>query len=325
MFICGPKVIEAATGQTVTMADVGDPLVHGSVSGNAHFVVDSDVEAVDLVRELLSYLPQNNVVDPPHDLAYSLEEEVDEELAALIPDHANEAFDVRDVIDHLVDDGVLLEVHASFAPNLVVGFARICGVVVGVVANQPNHKAGAIDIDASDKGARFIRFCNIFSIPLVTLVDTPGFLPGIEQERRGIIRHGAKMLFAYASATVPKLTVIMRKAYGGAYLAMCSKDMGADVVLAWPTAEIAVMGSEQAVRILHRRELAEAEDPKALHDELTREYRDRFASPYQAAGACMVTDVIEAGETRGALAITLRVLLQKRESRPMKKHGNIPL
>jgi propionyl-CoA carboxylase beta chain len=325
MFICGPEVIRAATGQAVTMADVGEPLVHASVSGNAHFLVEDDAEAVTLVQELLSYLPPNNVADPPHDLSRPVDLSHDDDLAALVPERSSEAFDVRDIVRRLVDDQRFLEIHALFAPNIVVGFARVAGVVTGVVANQPAARAGTLDIDASDKAARFIRFCNVFSIPLLTLVDTPGFLPGVAQERGGIIRHGAKMLFAYASATVPKVTLILRKAYGGAYLAMCSKDMGADAVFAWPTAEIAVMGAEQAVRVLYRRELSAAEDPAALHAELAAGYRARFASPYQAAGACMVTDVLAPGETRAALSLAFRSLLSKRVARPPKKHGNIPL
>ncbi len=325
MFICGPDVIKAATGQTVTMKDIGDPEVHAGVSGNAHFLAANDGEAVMLVQELLSYLPANNLLDPPHDLAQQVDMARDEEMDAIVPDKSNAAYDVKRVIHRLVDGGRFLEVHALFAPNLVVGFARICGVVVGIIANQPSVKAGTLDIDSSDKGARFIRFCNAFNIPLVTLVDTPGFLPGLQQERGGIIRHGAKMLFAYASASVPKITVIMRKAYGGAYLAMCSKDMEADIVYAWPTSEIAVMGAEGAVNILYKKELKEAKDPKARHAELAAEYRERFASPYQAAGAAMVTDVIEPAETRAAVALSLRKHLSKRVTRPPKKHGNIPL
>ncbi|MCS7009458.1 MAG: hypothetical protein NZL93_05935, partial [Chthoniobacterales bacterium] len=233
--------------------------------------------------------------------------------------------DVYNVIQLLVDDGDFFEVQRDFARNIVVGFCRIQGIVTGIIANQPCVKAGTLDIDASDKGARFIRFCNIFNIPIVNLVDVPGFLPGVNQERGGIIRHGAKMLFAYAAATVPKITVIMRKAYGGAYLAMCSADLGADFVFAWPTAEIAVMGAEGAVNILFKKEIAEAPDPKAKAAELTAEYRARFASPYAAASKAMITDVIEPSETRAKVALALRNTLSKRETRPPKKHGNIPL
>ena len=325
MFICGPEVIRAATGANVSMEDVGDPLVHAAVSGNAHFVAEDEADAVGLVKRLLSFLPPNNLVDPPHRLDQPIMMARDEEMLDLIPDRPNEAFDVRRVIHRLVDDGDFLEVHQMFAGSIVVGFARIGGVVVGVLANQPMVRAGTLDISSSEKGARFIRFCNAFSIPLVTLVDTPGFLPGIDQERGGIIRHGAKMLFAYSSATVPKITLIMRKSYGGAYLAMCSRDLGADAVYAWPTAEIAVMGAEQAVRILYHKELDAAEDQKALHAKLASEYRERFASPYQAASLGMINDVIDPAESRVKLAMALRTHLTKRVTRPPKKHGNIPL
>jgi propionyl-CoA carboxylase beta chain len=243
----------------------------------------------------------------------------------LVPSDPKQAYNVLDVITRLVDAGDFFEVAKEFAKNIVVGFARIQGIVVGIVANQPMVKAGTLDIDSSDKAARFIRFCNVFNIPLVTLVDVPGFLPGLQQERGGIIRHGAKMLFAYASATVPKITVIMRKAYGGAYLAMCSQDMGADFVYAWPTAEIAVMGAEGAVKVLYKKEIAAAPDPKAKEAELQAEYRDKFCSPYEAASKAMITDVIEPAETRAAVAMALRNTLSKRETRPPKKHGTIPL
>ncbi|MCW9045640.1 MAG: acyl-CoA carboxylase subunit beta [Alphaproteobacteria bacterium] len=325
MFICGPGVIKAVTGQTTTMEEIGSAAAHSTVSGNVHFVAKNDDHAITLVRGLLSYLPSNNMIDPPHDLEAELSVENDEGINQIIPSDSKEAFDVKLVINHLADGGKFLEVHQGFAPNLVVGFARIAGVVVGFVANQPMVLAGALDIDASDKGARFIRFCNAFNIPLVTLVDVPGFLPGVKQERGGIIRHGAKMLFSYGSATVPKITVVMRKAYGGAYLAMCSQDMGADMVLAWPMAEIAVMGAEGAVNVLYRKELDEAEDRAAKAAELALEYREEFASPYLAAGEMMVHDVIDPARTRSAVALALRSLLSKRETRPSKKHGNIPL
>jgi propionyl-CoA carboxylase beta chain len=325
MFICGPEVIKAATGQDVTMKDIGGADVHAGVSGNAHFIAADDADAVRLVKALLAYMPSNNLLDPPHDLSLPVDTAADPEMNRIVPEKGAEAYDVKNVIARLVDRGEFLEVHASFARNLVVGFARICGVVVGIVANQPSVMAGTLDIDSSDKGARFVRFCNLFNIPLVTLVDTPGFMPGLSQERGGIIRHGAKMLFAYASASVPKITVILRKAYGGAYLAMCSKDMDADVVLAWPTAEVAVMGADGAVNILYRKELKEAADPKARREELIEEYRERFASPYQAAEAALVSDIIEPSETRAAVALALRTHISKRVTRPPKKHGNIPL
>ena len=243
----------------------------------------------------------------------------------IVPASPKEPLDVMAVIDRLVDDGDFFEIMPDFARSLVVGYARINGVVVGIVANNPMVKAGTLDIDSSDKGARFIRTCNIYNIPIVTLVDVPGFMPGLAQEQGGIIRHGAKMLFAYAAATVPKITMIMRKAYGGAYLAMCSADLGADMVFAWPTAEIAVMGAEGAVNVLFRKELKEAEDPKKRAAEISEEYRSEFASPYQAAANAMITDVIEPSQTRAAIALALRNTLSKRDSRPPKKHGNIPL
>jgi propionyl-CoA carboxylase beta chain len=243
----------------------------------------------------------------------------------IVPADPKSSFDVHDVIDVMADADTFFEIMPDFAPNLVTGFARIDGVVVGIIANQPKVKAGCLDIDASDKGARFVRVCNIYSIPLVTLVDVPGFLPGLAQERGGIIRHGAKMLFAYASATVPKITVIMRKAYGGAYLAMCSADLGADLVFAWPTAEIAVMGAEGAVNIVFGKEIKAAENADAKRKELIEAYRDEFASPYQAAANAFITDVIEPAQTRSCVSLGLRSLLSKRETRPPKKHGNIPL
>ncbi|MGC4106948.1 MAG: acyl-CoA carboxylase subunit beta [Thermomicrobiales bacterium] len=325
MFITGPEVIKAVTGKTVTMDEVGGAAMHASVSGNVHFLADDDAHAVELVQHLLSYLPANNAEDPPHHPTADLDAMPDEEMNELIPEESSLPMDVRPIIARIVDDGELLEVHKDFAGNLIVGFARIGGIVVGLLANQSLVKAGTLDIDSSDKGARFIRFCNCFNIPLVTLVDVPGFMPGIEQERGGIIRHGAKMLFAYASATVPKITVILRKAYGGSYLAMCSQEMGADFVYAWPTAEIAVMGAEGAVNVLHSKELKGAEDRRAKAAELAAAYRAEFATPYLSAGHGYITDVIEPASTRWTIALSLRKGLTKREVRPPKKHGNIPL
>jgi propionyl-CoA carboxylase beta chain len=325
MFICGPEVIKAATGQSTTMEEIGGANANASVSGNVHFIADDDSHALQIARQLLSFLPPNNVVDPPHRPTPTVDMSPDPGIDDLIPDDPKAPFEVHAVIARLVDDGGFLEVHRDFARNLVVGFGRVQGIVAGFVANNPAQKAGALDIDASDKGARFIRFCNVFNIPIVTLVDVPGFLPGVAQERGGIIRHGAKMLFAYAAATVPKLTFILRKAYGGAYLAMCSRDMGADTVYAWPSAEIAVMGAEGAVKILFKREIASASDPVAREKELAAEYREKFASPYEAASKAMITDVIEPAQTRGVLSMALRNTLSKRETRPPKKHGNIPL
>jgi acetyl-CoA carboxylase carboxyltransferase component len=325
MFITGPEVIKAVTGRATTMDEVGSADMHATVSGNVHFVVDDDRQAIQLVQRLLSYLPSNNTEDPPHRLGPDVVLSRDESMNELIPSDPTEPMDVRKVIAQLVDGGELLEVHAGFARNIVVGFARLEGMVVGIVANQSTEMAGALDINAADKGSRFIRFCNVFNIPLVTLVDVPGFLPGVEQERSGIIRHGAKMLFAYGSCTTPKITLILRKAYGGSYLAMCSQEMGADFVFAWPNAEIAVMGAEGAVNILYRKELGEATDRKAKAAELVAQYRAEFASPYMSASRGYITDVIEPAETRSVLALALRKTLSKRELRPAKKHGNIPL
>ena len=325
MFICGPDVIKAATGQSTTVAEIGSADSHSEVSGNIHFVAEDDADAVAILRRLLSYLPANNMADPPHVLAEEVTATEDPGMDAILPEDPKQAFDVKEVISRLADTDSFLEVQAEFARNLVVGFARMEGCVVGIVANQPMVKAGTLDIDASDKGARFIRTCNVFNVPIVTLVDVPGFLPGIAQEQGGIIRHGAKMLFAYGASTVPLITVVMRKAYGGAYLAMCSQDMGADAVFAWPSAEIAVMGAEGAVRILYRKEFEATQFPDEMAEDLIAEYRENFASPYHSAGRGFVTDVIEPSRTRTRVALALRTLLSKREMRPPKKHGNIPL
>lgn len=325
MFICGPQVIKSATGEDAKLEQFATAAAHATVSGNIHLIADDDAHAVALSKTLMSYLPANNVDDPPHQPTEAISLAPDKGLNDLVPEDQRAPFDVKAVIERLVDPDTFFEIMGEFARNLVVGFARIDGVVVGVVANQPTVKAGCLDIDASDKGARFVRVCNIYHIPLVTLVDVPGFLPGLAQERGGIIRHGAKMLFAYAASTVPKITVIMRKAYGGAYLAMCSSDLRADLVYAWPTAEIAVMGAEGAVRVLFGNEIEAAEDSNARAKELEAEYQMEFASPYQAAANALITDVIEPAQTRHAVSLGLRGLLNKRETRPPKKHGNIPL
>ncbi|MBE1237551.1 acyl-CoA carboxylase subunit beta [Phaeovibrio sulfidiphilus] len=324
MFITGPEVIRAVTGQDTTMDAIGSAAMHAGVSGNVHFIAEDDRHAVELVHRLLSFLPANNSEDPPN-IPMDLAVEPDPVMNTLLPDDPAMALDVRTIVRRLVDAGDFLEVHAAFARNLVVGFGRLYGTVVGIIANQPMVLAGALDIDSSDKGARFIRFCNAFNIPVVTLVDVPGFMPGVDQERGGIIRHGAKLLFAYGSATVPKITVILRKAYGGAYLAMCGQAMGADVVYAWPSAEIAVMGAEGAVNLLYRAELAEADDRREKAAELAAEYRSEFASPYHSAALDFVTDIILPEETRWTVGLALRKLAAKRELRPAKKHGNIPL
>jgi len=325
MFICGPEVIKAATGQDAKLDQFASADAHASVSGNIHLIAEDDLHAMQLCKRLLSYLPSTNIGDAPHRPTEQINLEKDESMNDLVPEDPKSAFDMKEVIGRLVDADSWFEIMQDFAANMITGFARIEGVIVGIVANQPKVKAGCIDIDASDKAARFIRVCNIYSIPLVSLVDVPGFMPGLAQERGGIIRHGAKMLFAWASATVPKLTLICRKAYGGAYLAMCSSDMGADLVYAWPTAEIAVMGAQGAVKVLYGKEIKGAENPAALEAELLESYSEKFASPWQAAENGMITDVIEPSQTRPTLALALRSLLNKHETRPPKKHGNIPL
>jgi methylmalonyl-CoA carboxyltransferase large subunit len=324
MFITGPSVIEQVTGEKVTDEVLGGPDAHMVNSGVTHFVAENDEQAVLIAKKLLSFLPSNNTEDPP-ELENDGDVEPNPRLDEIVPADPKKAYDVREVIANVVDDADFLEVQAGYAPNLVVGFARMIGRTIGVVANQPQHFSGVLDINASNKGARFVRFCNAFNIPLVTLVDVPGFLPGVRQEHDGIIRHGAKMLFAYAAATVPKITVVLRKAYGGAYLAMCSRDLGADRVFAWPTAEIAVMGAEGAAEIVFRREIAAAEDPAAKRSELINVYREAFATPYVAASRRLVDDIIVPSETRRMLAQALEALHTKRDLRPPKKHGLIPL
>jgi propionyl-CoA carboxylase beta chain len=325
MFICGPDVIQAVTGQKCTMEEIGSPNANASVSGNVQFIADNDAHAIQIARKILSFVPANNLVDPPHHPTPQFDMSPDPEMGKLVPDSSKDPLDVTKVIHRLVDNGDFLEVYQAFARNIIVGFARIQGIVAGIIANNSLVKAGTLDIDSSDKAARFIRFCNVFNIPLVTLVDVPGFMPGVQQERGGIIRHGAKMLFAYAAATVPKITLILRKAYGGAYLAMCSSDMGADLVYAWPTAEIAVMGAEGAVKVLYKKEISAAKDPKAKEAELVAEYREKFCSPYEAARKALITDVILPEETRSIISLALRNTLTKRETRPPKKHGTIPM
>ncbi|MGV1004138.1 MAG: acyl-CoA carboxylase subunit beta [Candidatus Nanopelagicales bacterium] len=324
MFITGPDVIKGVTGEEVTAEALGGADAHMVKSGVTHFIADDDTHALFLVKRLLSFLPQNNTDEPPVLSGFG-DLEPDESLRDIIPESAKKPYDVRDVIGKVVDNGDLLEVQADFAPNIVVGFARMVGSTVGIIANQPMVMSGVLDINASDKGARFVRFCNAFNIPLVTFVDVPGFLPGVAQEHDGIIRHGAKMLFAYSSATVPKITVVLRKAYGGAYLAMCGKDLGADRVFAWPSAEIAVMGAEGAAEIIFRRDIAAAEDPAAERAEKIAEYREAFATPYVAASRRLVDEVIDPAYTRVKVATALEVMHTKREPRPHKKHGLMPL
>jgi len=326
MFITGPKVIEQVTGEKVTPEDLGGAASHARYSGVTHFVAQTEDEAFAIAKRLLSFLPSNNTDEPP--FIEALHEDVvgpNDMLNSIVPDNPREAYHMHEVITGVVDRGDFMEVQRDFAPNLIVGFGRIEGSTVGVIANNPSHKAGVLDIDSSCKGSAFIRFCNAFNIPLLTFVDVPGFMPGVQQEYGGIIRHGAKMLFAYGAATVPKITVVTRKAYGGAYLAMCGKSMGADRVAAWPSGEIAVMGAEGAVNVLYRKEIEEAENPAEKRQELIKEYTDTFANPMIAAGRGMIDDIIEPAETRLYVAQALEVLKAKRESRPQKKHGLIPL
>jgi methylmalonyl-CoA carboxyltransferase large subunit len=320
MFITGPNVIAQVTGEQVSSDELGGADTHMALSGVNHFVVEDDEQAILVAQKLLSFLPQNNTEDPPvlnpDDVI-----EPDEALAGIVPEDGKKGYDVREVIARIVDWGDFLEVQAGYAQNIVVGFGRVTGRTVGIVANQPNALSGVLDINASDKGSAFIRFCNAFNIPLLTLVDVPGFLPGVAQEHNGIIRHGAKMLYAYSAASVPKVTIVLRKAYGGAYVAMCSKDLGADRVFAWPTAEIAVMGAEGAAEIVFRREIAEAEDPVARRAELIEEYRSTFSTPYVAASRGLVDDIIVPARTREMVSRALEMLVAKRDLRPAKKHG----
>jgi acetyl-CoA carboxylase carboxyltransferase component len=325
MFITGPQVVRAVTREEVTFDELGGAEVHGQKSGVAHFVCEDEAAALAQVRQLLGFLPANNAVDPPFREPADPADRLAPELDEIVPEASDRAYDMRRVIRAVVDDGVWMEVQADFAPNLLVGFARLGGYPVGLIAQQPETLAGVLDIDASDKGARFIRFCDCFNLPLITFTDTPGFLPGLGQEHGGIIRHGAKMIFAYAEATVPKLAVVTRKAYGGAYIVMSSKHLRGDVNLAWPGAEIAVMGPEGAVNILYRKELAAAEDPDRLRDHFIDEYRQQFANPYVPAARGYLDAVIVPRETRPRLITALRMLQGKRVSLPLKKHSNIPL
>jgi acetyl-CoA/propionyl-CoA carboxylase carboxyl transferase subunit len=325
MFITGPDVIKTVTGEEVTFEELGGAVTHASESGVAHFAVESEEEALDRIAHLLSYLPQNNVEDPPRVEPWDDPKRADESLNSVVPDQPRKPYDMHDVVGGVLDEGSFFEVHESFAKNILCGFARLDGHAVGVVANQPRVNAGTLDIEASEKASRFVRTCDAFNVPIVTFVDVPGFLPGTGQEHDGIIRHGAKLLYAYSEATVPLLTVITRKAYGGAYDVMASKHLGADVNYAWPTAEIAVMGPQGAVNILYSEELEAAEDPDARRDELIEEYREEFANPYTAADRGFLDDVIEPPETRARLVQDLEMLRTKRDSLPEKKHGNIPI
>ncbi|MFM8999136.1 MAG: acyl-CoA carboxylase subunit beta [Actinomycetota bacterium] len=325
MFITGPEVIKAVTGEEVSFEELGGAMTHASKSGVASFVAQDEEECLAMVRHLLSFLPSNNLEDPPAYATVDDPDRRDDGLSGIIPESSKEPYDMHDVIRRVVDDGEFFEVFPFWAMNIVTGFARLDGRSIGVVANQPKVLAGTLDIESSEKASRFVRFCDAFNIPLVTFVDVPGFLPGAQQEYNGIIRHGAKLLYAFAEATVPRMTVITRKAYGGAYLVMNSKHLRADVSFAWPTAEIAVMGPEGAVNVVHRKELEKAKDPDAERARLIGEYQDAFANPYVAAQRGFIDDVIEPAETRQRLVRALRMLSTKRESVPARKHGNIPL
>ena len=325
LFITGPDVIKAVTGEDVSFEDLGGAHAHGSMSGVTHFVAQSGREALEEVRYLLSFLPPNNTEMPPYFTPLDRPDRMDEGLTSIIPDSPNQPYDMIDLIQMVVDDGEFYEVHEHYAKNIVVGVARLDGYSVGIVGNQPAFLAGTLDINASVKAARFIRFCDAFNIPLVSFVDVPGFLPGVDQEHNGIIRHGAKLMYAYAEATVPKLTVITRKAYGGAYVVMNSRALRADVVYAWPTAEIAVMGAQGAVNVIHRRSIAAADDPDERRAELIKEYEERFNHPYLAAERGLVDEIIEPRETRPDLIRALAMLRNKRQGTPPRKHGNIPL
>lgn len=325
MFITGPDVIKAVTGEEVSFEELGGARTHNEVSGVAHFFAENEDQCFAQIKSLLDYLPSNNLEDPPWRDTGDPVERTSAGLRTLVPEDPNRAYDMLALVSEVMDAGSILEVHAGYARNIITAFARLEGRVVGVIANQPRVLAGCLDIDASDKAARFIRFCDAFNIPLVTFVDTPGYLPGTAQEYGGIIRHGAKLLYAYAEATVPKIQVIVRKAYGGAYIAMCSRSLGADVSVAWPTAEIAVMGPEGAANIIFRNEINSAEDPAAVRQEKITQYRERFANPYVAASHGYVDMVIDPADTRPTLGRLMRAIATKRESRPAKKHGNIPL
>ena len=325
MFVTGPDVVKTVTHEEVSFEELGGALTHAAKSGVAHFAAQNEEHALFLAQKLMSFLPQNNMEDPPFVAPTDDPLRMDDLLDTLIPENPNKAYDMKDIIRHVVDDGDFLEVHEQFAQNILVGFARLGGHSVGIVAQQPAVLAGVLDINSSVKAGRFVRFCDCFNIPIVTFVDVPGFMPGTSQEHGGIIRNGAKLLYAYCEATVPKITVITRKAYGGAYDVMSSKHIRGDVNLAWPTAEIAVMGPEGAINILYRRELASAGDQAALRAQLVQEYREKFANPFVAAARGYIDDVIEPRETRPYLINALEMLRNKRDENPPKKHGNIPL
>ncbi|WP_022667587.1 acyl-CoA carboxylase subunit beta [Desulfospira joergensenii] len=325
MFITGPNVIKAVTGEEITFEDLGGAMAHNEKSGVAQFACDSDEDCILQIKKLLSFLPSNNMEDPPLAVPSDDPGRMDQSLDAIIPDNPNQSYDIKDVISSIVDDGDYFEPHQYFAKNIVICFARLNGRPIGIIANQPNNMAGCLDINASDKATRFIRFCDGFNIPMLTIADVPGYLPGSDQEWGGIIRHGAKLLWCYSEATVPKLLLITRKDYGGSYIAMCSRHLGADMAFAWPSAEIAVMGAEGAANIIHAREIKGAEDPVSMRKEKIDEYNEQFSNPYCAAARGYVDAVIRPAETRPRLIDALEALATKREIRPAKKHGNIPV
>jgi methylmalonyl-CoA decarboxylase subunit alpha len=325
MFITGPEVIKSVTGEEVTFEDLGGAMAHNEKSGVAHFACESDEDALNQIKTLLSYLPSNNMEEPPMVATGDAPNRTAPELDTIIPDSPSQSYDMKDVIRAIVDNGEIFEPHQYYAPNILVCLARLNGRSVGIIANQPNVMAGCLDIDASDKAARFIRFCDAFNIPLLTIADVPGYLPGSHQEWGGIIRHGAKLLWCYSEATVPKMLLVTRKDYGGSYLAMCSRDLGADMALAWPSSEIAVMGAGGAANIIHRKEIKGADDPKAKREEKIQEYEELFSNPYCAASRGYIDAIIQPSETRAHLIDALEIMCCKREIRPPKKHGNIPL
>jgi acetyl-CoA carboxylase carboxyltransferase component len=325
MFVTGPDVVKTVTQEEVTFEELGGAFIHASKSGVAHYAAENEEDALFIVQNLLNYIPSNNMDDPPMGTGQDDPLRQDLELDSIVPDNPNRPYDMKTIIRHIVDDGQFFEVHEHWAMNIIVGFAHLGGRSVGIVAQQPAVLAGVLDVEASQKSARFVRFCDAFNIPLIVLEDVPGFMPGLNQEHGGIIRHGAKLLYAFSEATVPKVTVIVRKAYGGAYCVMNPRHLGADLVLAWPSAEIAVMGPDGAVSVINRREIAEAEDPVARKAELVTDYRTRFANPYVAAASGFIDNVIEPHETRPRLINTLEMLQNKRGALPAKKHGNIPL
>jgi acetyl-CoA carboxylase carboxyltransferase component len=325
MFITGPQVIKSVTGEEISFEDLGGAMTHNEKSGVAHFACEGDEDCIEQIKRMLSYLPSNNMEDPPRVDTGDDPRRIDKALDAIIPDNPNQSYDMKDVIRSIVDNGDFFEPHEYFAPNILICLARLNGRVLGIIANQPSVMAGCLDINASDKATRFIRFCDAFNIPMLTIADVPGYLPGSNQEWGGIIRHGAKLLWCYSEATVPKLLLVTRKDYGGSYLAMCSKDLGADMAFAWPSAEIAVMGAEGAANIIHRKSIQSADDPAAMRQEKIDEYRELFSNPYCAATRGYIDAIIVPSETRPRLIDALEALCSKRETRPPKKHGNIPM